>query len=115
MNTETTPQGDVSTVRLIYILYLVSFIAGITAIIGVVMAYVNKDDAAEWLQSHYQFIIHTFWKGLVMALISGLLMMVFIGFILIVLVMLWIIVRCVKGLKYVDQRQAHPDPTGWGF
>ena len=79
------------------------------------MAYVNKDDAAEWLQSHYQFIIHTFWKALVMALISGLLMMVFIGFILIVLVMLWIIVRCVKGLKYVDQRQAHPDPTGWGF
>jgi len=115
MNTEPTPQGDVSNVRLIYILYLVSFIAGITAIIGVVMAYVNKDDAAEWLQSHYQFIIHTFWKALVMALISGLLMMVFIGFILIVLVMLWIIVRCVKGLKYVDQRQAHPDPTGWGF
>ena len=115
MNNELTPQGDVSTVRLIYILYLVSFIAGITAIIGVVMAYVNKDDASEWLQSHYQFLINTFWKGLVMALVSGLLMMVFIGFILIVIVMLWIIIRCVKGLKYIDERKAHPDPTGWGF
>lgn len=115
MNTEITPQGEISQVRLIYILYLVSFIAGVTAIIGVVMAYVNKDDAEEWLQSHYQFLIHTFWKALVMALISGVLMLVFIGFITIVLVMLWIIVRCVKGLKYVDQRQAHPYPTGWGF
>lgn len=115
MNNELTPQGDVSTVRLIYILYLVSFIAGITAIIGVVMAYVNKDDASEWLQSHYQFLINTFWKGLVMALVSGLLMMVFIGFILIVIVVLWIIIRCVKGLKYIDERKAHPDPTGWGF
>ena len=115
MNNELTPQGDVSTVRLIYILYLVSFIAGITAIIGVVMAYVNKDDASEWLQSHYQFLINTFWQGLVMALVSGLLMMVFIGFILIVIVMLWIIIRCVKGLKYIDERKAHPDPTGWGF
>ena len=115
MNNELTPQGDVSTVRLIYILYLVSFIAGITAIIGVVMAYVNKDDASDWLQSHYQFLINTFWKGLVMALVSGLLMMVFIGFILIVIVVLWIIIRCVKGLKYIDERKAHPDPTGWGF
>lgn len=115
MNSELTPQGDISTVRLIYILYLVSFIAGITAIIGVVMAYVNKNDAEEWLQSHYQFLIHTFWKALLMSLISIALMMVFIGFITIVLVMLWIIVRCVKGLKQVDQRQAHPDPTGWGF
>lgn len=115
MNNELTPQGDVSTVRLIYILYLVSFIAGITAIIGVVMAYVNKDDASEWLQSHYQFLINTFWKGLVMALVSGLLMMVFIGFILIVIVVLWIIIRCVKGLKYIDERKAHPEPTGWGF
>lgn len=115
MNTEITPQGDVSTVRLIYILYLVSFIAGITAIIGVIMAYVNQDDAEPWLQTHYQFLIHTFWKALILSLISMALMMVVIGFITIILVMLWIIIRCVKGLKYIDAREAHPDPTGWGF
>lgn len=114
MNTGTS-QTDVSTVRLIYILYLASFIAGVTALIGVVMAYVNKDDAEPWLQSHYQFLIHTFWKALVMSVISFVLMLVFIGFITLILVVLWIIIRCVKGLKYVDERQTHPDPTGWGF
>lgn len=115
MNIVTTPQGDISTVRLIYILYLVSFIAGITAIIGVVMAYVNKDDAEPWIQSHYQFLINTFWKALLLSLISMALMTIVIGFITIFLVFLWVIIRCVKGLKYVDQRQVHPDPTGWGF
>ena len=49
--------------KIVYILYLVSLLFGITGIIGVVMAYINKDDAPEWLQTHYQFQIRTFWIG----------------------------------------------------
>ena len=49
--------------KIVYILYLVSLLFGITGIIGVVMAYINKDDAPEWVQTHYQFQIRTFWIG----------------------------------------------------
>jgi uncharacterized membrane protein len=79
------------------------------------MAYVNKDDVAEWLQSHYQFQIRTFWFGLVYLLLGGLLSVILIGYLIILFTVIWIIIRCVKGMKYLDNQQAHPQPTAWMF
>ena len=41
--------------KVVYVLYLVSLVFGITAIVAVVIAYINRDDCAPWLRSHYQF------------------------------------------------------------
>ena len=58
--------GKEGTVKLVYILYLVGLLTGgLTFIIGAVIAYMNKDDAEEWLQSHYRFQVRTFWIGVV--------------------------------------------------
>jgi uncharacterized membrane protein len=46
----------------IYILYLVPF--GVTHIVGLVLAYVSRESAPDWLRSHYTFQIRTFWIGL---------------------------------------------------
>lgn len=46
---------SIDTAKLIYVLYLVGFAAGITLVIGVVMAYVNQDGAPDWLRTHYRF------------------------------------------------------------
>lgn len=102
-----------STPKLIYILFLANFIIPILGLIGVVMAYINKDDAPEWLQSHYQFQIRTFWIGFLYFFIGGLLSMIIIGYLIIVFSVIWVVVRCVKGMKYLDAKQAHPNPTGW--
>lgn len=104
-----------STAQWAYILNLVSIIFGITAIISVIMAYVSKDDAPEWLQSHYIYIIHTFWKGLLYGLISLLLITVVIGIILCFVVLVWWIIRAVKGLNALGQDKPIADPRGWGF
>src|SRR5688500_4715856 len=40
--------GEGDTAKLVYILYLASLIVGITAIIGVIIAYVNRGDAPAW-------------------------------------------------------------------
>ncbi len=58
------------TANLIYILYLVSLIVGITSLSGVVMAYLNRDDAPELVKSHYRFQIRTFWFGLLFGMIG---------------------------------------------
>jgi uncharacterized membrane protein len=29
--------------------------------------------------------------------------------------LIWVIVRCAKGLKYLDQQVPHPAPGGWMF
>ena len=42
-----------SDANTVYILYLVSLLVGITSIVGVIMAYVNRSDAPEWVQTHY--------------------------------------------------------------
>ena len=101
--------------RIIYILYLFSIFIGITAIVGLIMAYVNRDDAPDWLKTHYRFQIRTFWIG-ALYLFTGLLFaQFFIGVIILLFTLLWLIVRCAKGFKYLDRGQAYPNPTGWWF
>ncbi len=101
--------------KIVYILYLVSIAIGITAIIGLVMAYVNRDEAPDWLQTHYRFQIRTFWTG-ALYLFTGIFLSQFIfGLFIILFWLLWLIVRCTKGIKFLDRKQAYPDPAGWMF
>ena len=111
--TESPANTNVATI--IYVLYLLALVSGITGIIGVVMAYMYKDGAPEWLRSHYELQIRTFWIGLLYAFIAGVLCAILVGFVLLFVVALWWIVRCVKGLKHLDQRTPYPDRLSWGF
>lgn len=108
-------QNTEGTAKIVYILYLVGLALGITGIVGVVMAYLNKDDAPEWLKSHYQFQIRTFWIGALFMFIGGLLSLIIIGYFILLFWLVWLIIRCVKGMKVLDAKQAHPNPTGWMF
>jgi uncharacterized membrane protein len=103
------------TAALVYILYLTALIVGITQLIGLVIAYVNKDDAPAWVASHYRWQIRTFWIGWLYGLITVMLCFVVIGWVLIPVVLVWYIVRIVKGLKYLSRGQPYPNPTSWGF
>ena len=104
-----------STPKIIYILFLANIVIPFLGLIGVVMAYVNKADAPEWLQSHYQFQIRTFWIGLLYLVIGGILSIILIGWLVILFTIVWIVIRCTKGMKALDAQQAHPNPTGWMF
>lgn len=106
----------IENARLIYILYLVGLVFGITAIVGVVVAYTNKDDEMpDWLKSHYEYQINTFWRGLVMILAGVLTIVIIVGIFILIFWTIWIIIRCVKGIKYLDTKQPHPNPEGWWF
>jgi hypothetical protein len=63
-----TPQTPVVSnyglVLTVYILYLVGFLTGITVLVGVVIAYLQRDNTDRVSQSHFQFQIVTFWIGL---------------------------------------------------
>jgi uncharacterized membrane protein len=107
--------GNPDTAKIIYILYLVGLVNGITIIVGVIMAYVYRDGAPDWLRTHYESQIRIFWIGLLYCAIAGILTFILIGVLLYVLIAVWWIVRCVKGLKHLDQRGAYPDYQGWAF
>ena len=88
------------TARIVYILYLVGIIFFITAIVGVVIAYIYERDASWWLKGHYRFQIRTFWIGVLYALVGIILILPIVGGISFVICCLlwviWIIIRCVK-------------------
>lgn len=111
----TTTSSSEGTAKIVYFLYLATIVFGITNIIGVIMAYINKNDAPEWLQTHYQFQIRTFWIGLLYGLIGLALTVVVIGFAILIFWVIWLIIRCVKGLKALDAKQPYPNPTSWMF
>ena len=117
VNSPESPKAK--NVKLIYILYLVNIVVPFCGLVGLIMAYVNKADAPEWLQSHYQFIIRTFWisllYGLIAVILIALVITSIIGFPMLLFVLVWLIVRCVKAMGLVDQGQPHPNPTGWLF
>ena len=101
--------------NLIYILYLVGLVVGITPIIGVIMAYIAKDQAPDWLRSHYRNQIHIFWKGLLYSIAGVILCFVLIGVLVLLATLIWYIVRVVKGMQLVSKRQPYPNPDSWGF
>jgi uncharacterized membrane protein len=62
--TSANDPAHAGTAKIIYILYLVGWvIPGIVHIIGVILAYVNRDVAPAWLQTHYELQIRTYGLG----------------------------------------------------
>jgi uncharacterized membrane protein len=113
---EITPFKDAaSPARLVYVLYLLSLFIGLTWLVGLVIAYVCKDDAPDLVKTHYVFQIRTFWIGLIMLIVGIPLCLIVIGWALVAFWYLWTIVRCIKGLKYLMNNQVHPKPAAWGF
>lgn len=116
----------------IYVLYLVGFFTVITPVVGLILAYVSKSRPTSWLDSHYDNAIHVFWKGLLYMVLSiviaclsiplfiqenvfGGVILIVIGVIASFAQMIWFIVRCIKGMIGVSNRQPYPDPESWGF
>jgi len=93
----------------VYILQALGFFNGITWIVGVIIDYVKKDEAAgTWLESHYRWQIRTFWWGLLWALIGGLTAVVIVGFIVLAAAAIWIIYRIAKGWLYLSENRPLP-------
>jgi uncharacterized membrane protein len=114
-NADAPVAGEGKTANLIYILYLVGLVMGITALVGLVMAYIYRDDAPAWLRTHYRFQIRTFWIGLIYLVVGILTTPIVIGFFVLVFWLIWLVVRCVKGIKLVDEGRAQTDVETWWF
>jgi uncharacterized membrane protein len=101
---EPTPisahQFEFNRPTIISLLYLASFLTGLlSGFAGLVLAYVWRGEPHEpWEQSHFTFLIRTFWIGLAGSLICGVLSLVLIGLLGFVLIGVWIVVRSVMVL-----------------
>lgn len=102
---------DLNQPSIISLLYLSSLIFGATALIGVILAYIWRNEPkAEWEVSHYQYLINTFWIALVGFFVSFLLLFVLIGFLTFPAVLILIIVRNIFVLVNAQKQQPMPKP-----
>lgn len=84
---------------IVYLLYLAALINGLTAIIGVILAYVKRDDARGTVyESHFSNAIEVFWIFLIGMLIAVPLCFVVIGVPLVIALYVWVLFRTIKGV-----------------
>lgn len=113
-STDEAPQpGDTTLAMVVYALLLAGFVVGITPIVGVIIAYVYRGKGPPWLDAHYRYQIRTFWIGLLYAFIAALLSLIGIGLILMLGLAIWLIVRCVKGFKGLQEKRAPDNIETW--
>lgn len=121
------PDEDRSIPAVVYGLYLLGLINGLTIFVGLIVAYANKDGAGPRMQSHYVFQIRTFWTaiawwvvGLTMLFWGAILSFILVGIPILVLGGLifavghiWFALRCVLGIVYLSRGEAYPRPRTW--
>ncbi len=87
-----------SLAQVVYVLYALSYFTGITAIVGIIINYVKKEDVqGTWLESHFTWQIRTFWYGLLWTIIGLVTAFILIGFAVLFANFCWMIYRIVKG------------------
>jgi uncharacterized membrane protein len=99
--------------QVVYALQGLSFMFGVTALVGLIINYVKREDAVGTVyQSHFDWQIRTFWWGLLW-LVLGCLLIIALGLGLLILFVAWIwaIYRVVKGwLKLIEGKPVLPTP-----
>jgi uncharacterized membrane protein len=107
--------SNTSMALIVYILYFVAYISGITAIVGVIIAHVQKGSGDALLDSHYDFQIRTFWVGILYLIAGGILMFVLVGFLVWAWWFIWSLIRNIKGILALNEHRPIADPRSWLF
>ncbi len=112
---------------IVYLLYLLGMANGLTILVGLVVAYANRDGAGPRVRSHYIFQIRTFWTAIGWWIIGGALFalgiplsvilvgvpLLMLGGLIFAVGHLWFGVRCLAGIVYLARDQAYPRPRTW--
>lgn len=125
---ETGTSAGFNRPSLVAVLYLLTYFVGITALVGVILAYIwRAEPEGEWEASHWRYLITTFWMALggavllalgVAGLVCGLpenaalpggLALAAAALALAIL----LLVRCVRSLANAQARKPMPRPGSW--
>jgi uncharacterized membrane protein len=99
---------------IVWALYLLSGVTGLTCIAGLIVAYLKRSDLAGTpYESHMIYAIRTFWIGLLIGVIGVILIFVVIGVPVLIALAIWSIYRMVRGLVCALDGRAISNPKSW--
>jgi uncharacterized membrane protein len=110
-----------------YGMYLLAFATVVTAFVGLIIAYAQRERAGPKMRTHYTFLISTFWMSIVWWIIGGFLVVgggifsiiliglpfLMLGGLILAMVGVWWALRCVLGIIYLTRDEAYPRPNTW--
>ena len=104
-NVVNTPSSDVKTyVFIAYVTYAVGLLILFTPVVGVIMAYVKRDEAQGSIYaSHIDYLIKTFWVSLVGTVLGTFTTLILIGWLILLVTAIWFIYRVVVGLIKLNE------------
>lgn len=115
VTTKGEPGAPIGMPLTVYILFLATFVFGVPWLVAGVLAYVFRG-GPDWQQSHFRFQIRTFWIGILLAVISWFTVpLLGLGILIGALAALWALIRSIRGLVLLLDREAIPDPASWAF
>src|SRR5258705_5862117 len=96
---------------------LIAPLMGIVGIVGIILAYVKRGEATgTWLESHYRWLIRTFWFSLLWGAIGAVIFVllliivigIFIGYLIWVATTIWVMYRLVRGYVLFNDSKSIP-------
>lgn len=103
--------GGISTPVVIAVLYLIGFATGVGALAGVIVAYLKREEVrGSWAESHIEYLLRTFWFGLLALMVGGLLTLVGVGWLLLAAWVVWTFVRTIRSLVMAINEEPIPEP-----
>jgi uncharacterized membrane protein len=114
----TLPPNDAerrsrNVVLAVYILYGAGFVTGLAFIVGLVIAYLKRDEAPPWLRTHFTFQIRTFWISLLWGVVGVLTAWLLVGLAFLAFGFLLTLARTVKGFLRLNDDKPINDPESW--
>jgi uncharacterized membrane protein len=111
----------------VYALYLLGIVNGLTIILGLILAYAKRGEAGELARTHYTFLIRTCWLwlaweviGIVLIVIGAPLSLVLIGiplflvgWLIVGLTHVWFALRTIVGVIHLARDEPYPRPHTW--
>jgi uncharacterized membrane protein len=111
----------------VYGLYLLGLVNGITILLGLILAYASRGKAGPRMETHHTFLIRTFWLsigwfviGAMLIFWGGIFSVILIGlpffalgWLIVGLVGAWFTLRAVVGVIYLARDEAYPRPRAW--
>jgi uncharacterized membrane protein len=99
---------------IVWALYLLSGVTGLTCLAGLIVAYLKRSDLAGTpFESHMTYAIRTFWIGLLVGVVGVILIFAVIGVPILIALAIWSIYRMVRGLVCALDGRAISNPTSW--
>jgi uncharacterized membrane protein len=111
----------------VYALYLIGLVNGLTVLVGLVIALASRGGAGARMRTHYTFLIRTCWLWLAWVVIGGALILwgalfsviliglpfLGLGWAIVGLVHLWFAVRVILGVIHLARDEPYPRPYSW--